>query len=440
MILFYWISILFLGAFGCSETIEPDPVQKPDPTTPPVSEIVYDEKGLLYTKTEGLVMAGYQGWFAAVGDESNRGWYHYKSGCGFQPGCSTIDMWPEMDEYEKTYPTDFKFSNGETARLFSSYDAETTDLHFKWMKDYGIDGVYLQRFVVEIKDENGAGKRHFDKVLENALASAKKYGRAVCIMYDLSGATSEDVRNVVEKDYFELVNKYKLFDNQENPTYLRENGKPLVAVWGIGFNDNRKYSIDDASFLVDKLKGSRNRVSVMLGVPYWWRSLSNDTESNPKLHEVIKKSDVIMPWAVGRYSSENYASVSSQTLVSDIQWCQSNDVKYIPLVFPGFSWGNMNAGAEYNAIPRLKGDFYWQQINGAIKSGSKSLYVAMFDEIDEGTAIFKVLNEGETPLNADGKFIGIDPGLPTDHYLYLTGQAGKWIKGDPSFTSVQPER
>ncbi|WP_339757436.1 glycoside hydrolase family 71/99-like protein [Algoriphagus aquimarinus] len=438
MFLTYWISIILLSTFGCSES--PNPSPDPDLPTKPSTEIVYDETGLLYTKTEGLVMAGYQGWFGAEGDDSNRGWYHYQSGCGFQPGCSTIDMWADVSEYPKTYPTDFKFENGETANLFSSYDAETTDLHFKWMKEYGIDGVYLQRFVVEVKESNAAGKRHFDKVLENALAAAKKYDRTVCIMYDLSGATAADVRDFVEKDYFELVDKYKLFDNKENPTYLRENGKPLVAVWGVGFNDNRKYTIDDASVMLDKLKGSQNRVSVMLGVPYWWRSLGNDTENNPKLHELIKKSDVIMPWAVGRYSSTNYGEVSSQTLVSDLQWCKSNDVKYIPLVFPGFSWGNMNQDTEYNAIPRLKGDFYWQQINGAVKSGAKSLYVAMFDEIDEGTAIFKVLNEGKTPLNADGKFIGIDPELPTDHYLYLTGQAGKWVKGDGSFSSIQPAR
>jgi hypothetical protein len=438
MFLFYWITPFILSIFGCSEVSEPGTTSPPAPNPP--APIEYNEDGLLYTTTEGLVMAGYQGWFAAEGDDSNRGWYHYRAGCGFQPGCSTIDMWPDMSEYSKAYPTDFKFADGNTATLFSSYDAETTDLHFKWMQEYGIDGVYLQRFVAEVKDSNPSGKRHFDKVLENALAAAKKYNRAVCIMYDLSGASSEEVRTMVEKDFFDLVSRFKLFDNKENPTYLREGGRPLVAVWGVGFNDNRKYTIEDASVLVDKLKGPQNRVTVMLGVPYWWRSLGQDTESNPRLHDVIKKSDVIMPWAVGRYSSANYASVSSQTLVSDIQWCETNNVKYIPLVFPGFSWANMYPEAQYNSIPRLGGDFFWQQISGAVKSGSKSLYVAMFDEIDEATAIFKCLNEGDTPLNGDGKFIGIDKGLPTDHYLFLTGEAAKWIRGDNSYTSTQPRR
>lgn len=57
-------------------------------------EIVYDETGCLYTSYNNLVMAGYQGWFAAEGDESKRGWYHYQNGScgGFKPGCSAVDF------------------------------------------------------------------------------------------------------------------------------------------------------------------------------------------------------------------------------------------------------------------------------------------------------------------------------------------------------------
>jgi hypothetical protein len=47
-----------------------------------------------YNSYNGLVMAGYQGWFAAEGDDSNRGWYHYD----FKNGNATIDLWPDMTE------------------------------------------------------------------------------------------------------------------------------------------------------------------------------------------------------------------------------------------------------------------------------------------------------------------------------------------------------
>lgn len=432
--------LLTLSCSKKTSSSPPGPPGPPDP--PPVQEVVYDETGCLFKSYNGLVMAGYQGWFAAEGDASERGWYHFQNGScgGFKPGCSTVDFWPDMAEYTKTYPSPFKFANGTTANLYSPYDEESIDLHFKWMQQYGLDGVFMQRFVGEIKNTNAKGKRHFNKVLENALKAAKKYSRAICVMYDLSGCSAADVA-YLEQDWNELQTLFKLFDNVANPTYLRHNKKPMVTIWGVGFNDNRQYSIADVDRLVDKIKGPTKKVSVMLGVPYYWRTLKNDTENSTTLHTLIKKADVIMPWAVGRYSNDNYSNVAGAELAGDIQWCATNKVDYVPLVFPGFSWGNLrNDPSLYNSIPRVKGDFLWKQIAGAKLSGAKSLYVAMFDEIDEGTAIFKCAKEGELPLHADKRFIGIDADLPSDHYLWLTGQAGKWFHGEGSFTNTRPVR
>ena len=52
-------------------------------------------------------------------------------------------------------------------------------------------------------------------------------------------------------------------------------------------------------------------------------------------------------------------------------------------------------------------------------------YVAMFDEVDEGTAIFKVSNTPPKP----GRFVTYD-GLPSDWYLRLTGEGTKLIRGE----------
>ncbi len=434
-----FLVLFFFLVIGCYAQKKPDRAAK-KPEGEGIIEKEYDETGLMYTTIEGLVMAGYQGWFGAEGDASGRGWYHYKNSCGFMPGCSTIDMWPDMSEYPVKYQSPFVNKDGSPAYLFSSYDESTIDLHFKWMKEYGIDGVYMQRFIAEIRPSNKMGKRHFDKVLEYALKAAKKYDRAICIMYDLSGAKAAEVRSFVEKDFRELEQKFSLFDNEINPTYLRHKGKPMVATWGVGFNDNRAYNVEDAKIMVKSLKGDDNRLSVLLGVPYWWRTLGGDTVNDPELIELIKDVDVIMPWAVGRYNSDNYASIAGQTLAEDVFWCKNQGVDYIPLAFPGFSWGNMYAGNPYNAIPRNKGDFLWKQVAGAKASGAKSLYIAMFDEIDEATAIFKVRHEGDTPRNGDGKFIGIEPSLKTDHYLWLTGEAAKWFHGEASYSSKRPER
>ena len=51
--------------------------------------------------------------------------------------------------------------------------------------------------------------------------------------------------------------------------------------------------------------------------------------------------------------------------------------------------------------------------------------VAMFDEVDEGTAIFKCTNDPPTANGA--KFVTYE-GLPSDHYLRLTGLAGRVIR------------
>lgn len=427
-----------LVALSCSKKSSGE---QPEPPQPP-AEVVYDETGCLFTSYKGLVMAGYQGWFAADGDASERGWYHLQNGScgGFKPGCSTVDFFPDMTEYTKKYKTAFQYANGSDVYMYSPYDEETVDLHFKWMKDYGIDGVFMQRFVVEIKESNPKGKRHFNKVLENALKAAKKYSRAICVMYDLSGCSPEDVA-YVEKDWAELQTLFNLFDNKTHPTYLRHNKRPMVSVWGVGFNDGRRYSTADVAKLIEKIKGPAKKASVMLGVPYYWRTQGNDTEKSPELQALIKKSDVVMPWAVGRYSSDNYNNVAGATLAGDVQWCNTNKVDYVPLVFPGFSWGNLkNDPAQYNSIPRLKGDFLWKQVAGAKISGAQSLYVAMFDEIDEGTAIYKCAKEGELPLHGDKRFIGIEADLPTDHYLWLTGQAGKWFHGESGYSATKPVR
>ncbi len=413
-----------------------------DTITPFINEVTYDEKGCNYTSYKNLVMAGYQGWFTAEGDGAERDWHHYeKKSCGgFAPGCTSVDFWPDMKEYSKKYSTPFSFANGDNAKLYSPVDEETVDLHFKWMKEYGIDGVFMQRFIVEIKKANPKGKAHFNKVFQNALKAANKYNKAICVMYDLSGCTSADVA-FVQQDWEELQNIFSLFSNQKNPNYLRHNKKPLVVIWGVGFKDGRKYTIADVDSLVDKMKGPNKKVSVMLGVPYYWRTLTNDTEKDSSLLTLIKKSDIIMPWAVGRYNQISYEKVALNSLPIDIIWCKENNVDYVPLVFPGFSWGNFkNNPSIYNANPRNGGDFLWKQVAGAKHAGAQSLYVAMFDEIDEGTAIFKCLRENELPLNGPNKFVGIENHLDSDYYLWLTGKAGNWFHGEPGYSSAKPVR
>ncbi len=147
-------------------------------------------KSSLYKSYKGLVMAGYQGWFRAEGDGSGSGWEHFGRNGKFDYENNTIDFWPDVSEYEKTYKTGFLDADGKPAEVFSSFDKSTTELHFKWMKEYGIDGVFMQRFFGVTRGYSKSNKSQ-DIILSNALEAAQKNERAIAVMYDLSGLKAE---------------------------------------------------------------------------------------------------------------------------------------------------------------------------------------------------------------------------------------------------------
>lgn len=372
-----------------------------------------------FKSIRNLVMAGYQGWFNTPEDGAGLGWKHFEKEKEFKPGKCTIDLWPDVSEYEKTYETAFKLPDETPAKVFSSYDASTTDLHFKWMKQYGIDGVFMQRFVVSIRNQKG--KDNYNKILNNAVLSAEKYDRAICLMYDLSGMEAGE-EDILIRDWKELCEKYKLVSRNNNH-YVYHHGKPLVAVWGIGFNDRRKYGYEQVKKIIDFLKSEG--CSILVGVPTHWRTLTIDAVSDTRLLELVKQADIVHPWLVGRFDNHTYEPYR-KSIEEDIKWCKANGKDYIPVLFPGFSWHNMKKDAPQNMIPRLGGRFFWKQVKGAVDAGAESLYLAMFDEIDEGTAFFKCTN---TPPVGESSFITYEGEAP-DHYLWLAGEAAKYLRGE----------
>lgn len=372
-----------------------------------------------FKSIKNLVMAGYQGWFNTPEDGAGLGWKHFEKEKEFKPGKCTIDLWPDVSEYEKTYETAFKLPDETPAKVFSSYDASTTDLHFKWMKQYGIDGVFMQRFVVSIRNQKG--KDNYNKILNNAVLSAEKYDQAICLMYDLSGMEAGE-EDILIRDWKELCEKYKLVSRNNNH-YVYHHGKPLVAVWGIGFNDRRKYGYEQVKKIIDFLKSEG--CSILVGVPTHWRTLTIDAVSDTRLLELVKQADIVHPWLVGRFDNNTYEPYR-KSIEEDIKWCKANGKDYMPVLFPGFSWHNMKKDAPQNMIPRLGGRFFWKQVKGAVDAGAESLYLAMFDEIDEGTAFFKCTN---TPPVGESSFITYEGEAP-DHYLWLAGEAAKYLRGE----------
>jgi lysophospholipase L1-like esterase/pimeloyl-ACP methyl ester carboxylesterase len=383
-----------------------------------------------YDSYKGLVMAGYQGWFSCPGDGSDRGWYHYSGRDGlFQPGICTIDMWPDVAEYPKTYKTAFSFADGSPAYVMSEYDESTVETHFRWMREYGVDGVFVQRFVSEIKRPKSYNQ--LNKVWKSAINAANANNRAISVMYDLSGMTPGD-EQLVLNDIDAIAAEYDVKERKNNPSYLHHNGKPLVAVWGVGFNDRRRYGFKEAETIIDALV--ERGFSVLIGVPTHWRLMGDDTLDDPELHRLIKKCDVVMPWLVGRFNEDSFPRFA-QIVKDDVEWCRANRLDYAPLAFPGFSWVNMNKNSR--PIPRNRGSFYWKQLSTHIGNGAEMLYLAMFDEIDEGTAIFKCAT---TVPAGDSYFLPLDADLGNDYYLYLAGQAGRMLRKEIPLTTDLPQR
>jgi hypothetical protein len=377
------------------------------------------------------VVCGYQGWFNCEGDGADRGWVHWsKDRKHLDAETVRVDLWPDVSELgaDERFATGLNV-NGRPAEVFSSYRSATVLRHFEWMRQYGIDGAMVQRFAADLG--NPLVLRHANTVLSHCREGANRNGRCYAVMYDLSGLRAGGIDGVID-DWRELQTRMQV---TRDPAYLRHRGRPLVAVWGVGFNDGRAYTLDDCRKLVEFLKHDPEvgGCTVMLGVPTHWLALKGDAANDPALHGLLKVADVISPWTVGRYRTPAEAARYAERHVKpELAWCEERGLDYLPVAYPGFSWHNMR-GDPLDAIPRLKGDFLWSQFTGFKQAGARMIYVAMFDEVDEGTAIFKCTNDVPDPK----RFVTYE-GLPSDHYLGLTGAAGKLLRGEMKADAPRP--
>lgn len=384
------------------------------------------------------VFVGYQGWFMPHRAEDDARWFHYGNQGEFKPGSVAVEMWPdtsELDPDEKV-PTDFRNPDGSVATVFDSQNPKTVDRHFRWMHQYGIDGAFLQRFVGCAADPNQ--RPSLDRVLSNVRSAAAKNQVSWSLMYDLSGVKAADVFPFVSQDWKRLAGELKIRDDAQ---YIHHRSKPVVVLWGIGFNEPGRPTPADFLPLIKFLKDDPvyGGNTVILGVPFYWRSGTGDAIANAELLPVLRAADVIAPWPVGRYDTVEAAKHVAETeRLPDIQWTDAHGLDYLPAAFPGFSWHNLMAtrgqDAALDAIPRQGGQFLWTQAVTAKRAGAKMLYLAMFDEIDEGTALFKVSN---TPPPGETKFLTYQ-GLSNDHYLKLAGQIARMFRGELPATVGPP--
>lgn len=371
------------------------------------------------------VLCGYQGWFRCPGDGTGEGWLHWsRNRDRITPESLTVEMWPDMSEYSEPekYPVPgFTGSDNQPATLFSSANSVTVQRHFQWMQQYGIDGVFVQRFLVNLN------KPSFDDVLGHVRSSAAKTGRAYAVCYDLSGAPEDEIYDLLVDDWKRLVDAEKI---TEDDRYLHHDGKPVVFVWGF-YSD--RFEADLAHRIIDSFQmNDRYSVTLVGGCQWQWR-----TESDAGWARVFRRFDIISPWNVGNYSVVNGNKVAATHYwEDDIAEADKHGMEYLPVIYPGFGWTNLRGIDAGNAtVPRRGGEFFWEQFVRASQLNVKMAYVAMYDEVDEATAIFKVSNT--PPSQARFQTYG---GLPSDWYLRLTGEGTRVIRGQRDAKATLPVR
>src|ERR1700735_4340104 len=140
-------------------------------------------KPLLNASTlKGKLIMGYQGWFNCPGDGTTVGWWHWFTGSD-----PTVDFLPNAADYPvaQQCATTMLDAGGNPVNLFSDANPTTVETQFAWMQQYGLDGVALQRFSVDLLNPATLQARNI--VLANVRQAAEDNGRVFFVMYDLSG-------------------------------------------------------------------------------------------------------------------------------------------------------------------------------------------------------------------------------------------------------------
>jgi len=369
----------------------------------------------------GKISVGYQGWFACPGDGAPiGGWWHWSRDRGQPPSTTntTIVSWPDVRDFTATYPTAYpNLGNGRPAALFSSYDQQTVNTHFLWMQQNGCDTAALQRF-----NPTGDEGPTRDAMAVKVRSAAEQFGRKFYIMYDVSGWTT--FQNEIKTDW-----TTKMAAMAASPAYAKQNGKPVVCIWGFGFAGTNNHPVTPAPCL-DVINWFKAQGCYVIGgVPTYWRQGINDSAAG--MLGVYHAFNMISPWMVGRTGTlDGLDSFYSNVNVPDQADCNANGIDYQPCVMPG----DLSAGA------RAHGDFYWRHCYNMIRLGAQGLYVSMFDEFNEGNQIAKTAESAAwVPAGAGIRALDEDgTACSSDYYLRITADVGRMLKGQLALTAVRP--
>ena len=392
----------------------------------------------------GKVMAGYQAWFRCPGDAADVGWRHWSENkTKIDPSTIHPDFWPDMSAYgsiKKYSAPGFTDAKGNQSYCYSACDPAVVQLHFEWMRDYDIDGVWVQHFVVSLPGQPGeAVAPSHAKIIQYVIDAAQKTGRVWALSYDLGGAkgTPAEVFEVVKSDWEKMVDDGIV----TGPRYLRHNGAPVVNVWDFIHDSRRPIDAKQINSFIDYFDApGKYRAFLVSGGNWNWHKYPPDWQ------ECVKRFDAYIPWNIGHTSMNANHEYEANTTwwEEDKKYFEGNGALWIPTIYPGFSWNHLKKitdPSQTSTRPRRGGQFYWEQWLALKKLNVNTVFIAMFDEVDEGTAINK--NTNDPPALYDGKPLDILPfqtydGMPSDWYLRLTQAGRRLLRGEIEATTEIP--
>jgi autotransporter-associated beta strand protein len=371
------------------------------------------------TSLKGKVMTGYQGWFRMPNDINDNGWSHWIRGQTMESQYYAIDMWPDLTQYDPASLVragNISTTGGAPAYLFSSTNYSVVHQHFRWMRKHNIDGAWLQRF------NWGAGTQP-EWVIRNVSQAAAAEGRVWGLEYDVSGKSSATVFAEIQADLQWLTTEFDIFND---PRYVREDGKPVIFIWGLPFPD-RNITVEAADSVVDWLK--TQNLHVIGGIPNSWSGLNTSWQNH------IAKYDGVLVWMS--------SSSSNSARIAEMNTFKNRGQDYYPHVWPGFSWAHLKqhsaSSTDYNSqyTARSGGQFYWDKGRRWVTAGADRMFIGMFDEYDEGTAIMPMTDDAPNPHTDYGRFID-NEGKPSDWWMTLTDELKRMLLKQRTNTSTQP--
>src|SRR5258708_24485939 len=120
-------------------------------------------------------------------------------------------------------------------------------------------------------------------------------------MYDRTGLPEGGTQSIID-DWKLLIDRMRIGTDERDPAYVHHDRKPVVAAWGIGFNDGRKYNLAERERLIEVLKSDPKYggFTGMVRIPTPWRTFDTSSRSERAPHRAIRQAHIHRPPTLGR--------------------------------------------------------------------------------------------------------------------------------------------